>query len=111
LSAPIYNLTRPIIWSPDLAQIGAVSDYTKVRIYKAHTGELVSTIRGLGDGPIGHLFWNEQFLIASGGSHFNNTSPSTLNVWDFQRGEVVLKVETDLASYKLDDRIIEMYDP
>jgi WD40 repeat protein len=87
LSAPIYNLTGRVTWSPDGARIVGPSDYTKIRIYDAPTGELLETIFEFGEGPIHGLSWDGRYLWGSSGGLLNSLPGYAVSVYDLERGE------------------------
>ena len=94
LSAPIYNVTGNISWSPDGSQIVAPSDYTKLRFYDSHTGELQETLRGFANDPIVSVSWKEHYLAGIYMDYLDAWySVPRLLVWDSERGEVVYECD------------------
>jgi WD40 repeat protein len=111
LSAPIYNLTGRVTWSPDGARIVGPSDYTKIRIYDAPTGELLETIFEFGEGPIHGLSWDGRYLWGSSGGGINTLPGYSISVYDFERAEVILNIPVDLgAGYRLRGEVFEITD-
>lgn len=96
LSAPLYNVTAPITWSPNGTQIAAPSDYTKIRRYDSVTGVLISTIRLTQAPPIKRLTWDDPYLIVDSGDYI--TTPLAVSIWDFERQTLVLEQPLDVTS-------------
>ncbi|NDJ86170.1 MAG: WD40 repeat domain-containing protein [Chloroflexi bacterium] len=109
LSAPIYNMTAALAWSPDGTRVAAPSDYTKVRIYAATTGELLATIGNYVGGPTGRLQWEANFLLTLSGDYAS--MPLTLTVWDFDRTAFVFQEYVDLGEYRIEGTELVVFEP
>jgi WD40 repeat protein len=88
LSAPIYNVTSSMVWSPDGRLVAVSSDHTKVRIYEAGSGELVETIRG--NYPLRVSQWYRDYLLVYTGMIMFDI-PNTLAVRDMERNAWVFE--------------------
>lgn len=110
LSAPFYNVTDGIVWSPDGSRIAVPSDYMKVRIYDADTGELLDTIRGFTAFPTRVRQWNDRYLISTYGSYYD--SWQVLSLWEFEQEEFVFNRGLDLGhQYHIIGDTIETFEP
>jgi WD40 repeat protein len=108
LSAPIYNATGNTTWSPDGSILAVSSDYTKIRLYDANSGELVETIRGFSPGGAYILEWRENYLIADSG---NYQFARYFNVWDTEMHTFLYQDMIDLGDqYYLHEMILDISD-
>lgn len=111
LSAPIYNVTGDIVWSPEGDQIAVISDFTKIRLYDSVTGELVQTIRSLADGPITGLSWRGRYLVARNSNNILEP-PMSLSTWDFAQGRFIWEYTVDLGyDYWISDDRMVIFEP
>jgi WD40 repeat protein len=110
LSAPIYNVTSRMVWSPDSSTLAAPSDYSKIRLYDADSGELVETIRGFSEGGLYAEQWYGTYLISISGNY--QFAGVDLNVWNTETHSFIFQGSVDVGyQYRLQDNILEIYQP
>jgi WD40 repeat protein len=107
LSAPIYNITDDMAWSPDGSQMAAPSDLSKVRIYDSTTGELLETIPDIPDTPVKVEWWTQNGILIKSGSY--RVGPVYLSLWNPQRHEFALQTGVGLETHYIqDNRLISI---
>lgn len=97
LTAPIYNLTDDVVWSPDGTQIAGASDLSKVRIYDSTTGDFLETIREIPETPIMVEWWTENGILIKSGTY--RIGPIDLLLWNSQTHEFGLQVGIGLETH------------
>lgn len=110
LSAPIYNATGVMAWSPDSAMLAVPSDYTKIRLYDAESGELVETIRGFSAGPTHIEQWQGTDLVSISGDY--RMTGFVLNIWDTEEHTFRFKDGIDLGyAYRVQGDSLDIFEP
>jgi WD40 repeat protein len=110
LSAPIYNITGMMAWSPDSSTLAAPTDYSKIRLYDSESGELAETIHGFSEGGTSIIEWQGNYLISfSGNDQFTGF---VLNVWDTETHAFLFQGGVDRGfQYHFQDNLLEIYEP
>ncbi|MBZ0279754.1 MAG: hypothetical protein K8L97_03370 [Anaerolineae bacterium] len=98
VSQPIYNATSLMRWSPDGSMIAGGSDYTKIRVWDAHTAELLHTLRKI-DMPTYPILWHPtgNFLLAGSGD-YGYGLPLSFDMWDVTAEKLLWSTGYDLGS-------------
>jgi WD40 repeat protein len=100
-------------WSPDGSQIIVPSDYTKLRFYDSHTGELQETLRSFADDPIGWVSWEGRYLAGVIQDHQDSMHwDLRFQIWDFERGEVVYECDIPWyigLNYHIENDVLEIW--
>ncbi len=109
LSAPIYNATGTVAWSPDGSLLAVPTDYGKIFIYDAETGSVVETLRGF---PAGQTFiehWTGTAIMSITGDY--QFTGFVLSIWDTGTRAFLFHGGVDLGwSYRLQGDTLAIFE-